>query len=490
MSFKVVHIIGSGFAALSASCYLAKAGYDVTILEKNEKIGGRAVQLKVDDFLFDMGPTWYWMPDVFERFFEDFGLKVSDFYELEKMNPAYEVFFGKSDSIKIGDNLKDICDIFEKLEPGSSSQLELFIKDAKKNYEIAIKELVYQPGISMVELITPKTIFRLHRLFSTIQNQIVKKFSNPKLIKVLEFPVLFLGAKPSNTPALYNFMNWADFGLGTWNPKGGMYSVIKGMTQLATNLGVKMMVNSSVEKIVVEKGSAIGINIQNKFIPSDIILSGADYFHTETLLDSNYRQYSNAYWKRKTFAPSALIFYVGLNKKLKNVSHHNLFFDCDFEKHATSIYDKPQWPNEPLFYARFPSISDNSYCPEGKEALTFLIPIANELEDSQQIRDKYFKKIISRFQQITNQQIENDILFCNSFCVSDFKSNYNSYGGNAYGLANTLSQTAFLRPKIKSSKVKNLFFTGQLTVPGPGVPPAIISGKIAASQIIKNFVNK
>jgi phytoene desaturase len=470
-----IYIIGSGFSALSASCYLAKSGYEVTIFEKNAEIGGRARQFCKDGFTFDMGPTWYWMPDVFERFFNDFGLK------------AYEVFFGKSDSIKIGDELETICKTFEAIEPGSAQKLKAFLKQAHENYEIAVKGIVYKPGISPLELITTETATRLHNLFFSIQNQIRKQFKNPKLVKILEFPVLFLGAKPSNTPALYNFMNWADFGLGTWNPKGGMFEVVNGIAKLAIQLGVKIITNANITSIEIENGKAVGLKVNDEVLQADIILSGADYHHTEQLLPTKFRQYSEAYWKKKTFAPSSLLFYIGLNKKLKNVSHHNLFFDSDFEKHAVSIYDTPEWPADPLFYARFPSISDNSFCPEGKEAMTFLIPIATDLEDSEEMRAKYFKIVIDRFQQVTNQEIENDILFCESYCVSDFKKDYNSYGGNAYGLANILTQTAFLRPKIKSSKVQNLYFTGQLTVPGPGVPPSLISGKIAAELITKKL---
>jgi phytoene desaturase len=218
-----------------------------------------------------------------------------------------------------------------------------------------------------------------------------------------------------------------------------------------------------------------------------VVLSGADYHFSETLLPPNLRQYSPNYWKNKTFAPSALLFYVGINKKLKNVNHHTLFFDTDFELHAKDIYDNKKWCENPLFYASFPSITDNFFAPDGKESATFLIPIANDLEDNPEIREKYFNIIIDRLEKITNQNVREAIIFKESFCVNDFKNDYNSYGGNAYGLANTLLQTAFLRPKLKSKKVKNLYFTGQLTVPGPGVPPALISGKLVSELILESF---
>ena len=485
---KTINILGSGFSSLAASCYLAKAGHKVTVFEKNSQIGGRARQYKKDGFLFDMGPTWYWMPDVFERFFNDFNKKPSDYYELEKLNPAYEVYFGIGDSAVIPDSLDQIYYLFEKEEKGSSLHLKKFLKQAKNNYDVAVKDLVYRPGVSPLELITPKTINKLNQLFFDIRSQIQKRFNNPRLIKILEFPVLFLGAKPGNTPAMYNFMNWADFGLGTWHPTGGMFEVIKAMESLAKELGVTFKTNANVEKIKVVNGSVERIVVNGESHNSaDVVLSGADYHHTETLLDAQYRQYSEAYWNKKTFAPSSLLFYVGFNKKLKNVSHHTLFFDEEFDSHAEYIYDTPSWPKDPLFYASFPSISDNAFAPKEKEAATFLIPIASGIEDTEAHREKYFNIIIDRLEKLTNQKLKDEVLFVKSYCINDFVEDYNSYKGNAYGLANTLTQTAFLRPKIKSKKVKNLYFTGQLTVPGPGVPPALISGKIAAESILKHF---
>jgi phytoene desaturase len=482
---KKISIIGSGFSALAASCYLAQKGNDVTVYEKNSTIGGRARQLKKDGFTFDIGPTWYWMPDVFERFFDDFKKKPSDYYELIKLSPAYQVYFDTLDFVTIADNLEEIIITFESIEKGSGNVLRKFMNEAQSNYNIAIKDLVYRPGESPLELITLETAKKVNQFFSNISKDVRKRFKHIKLIQILEFPVLFLGAKPSDTPSFYSFMNYADFGLGTWHPKNGMYSVILAMEKLAKELGVKIETNSNVEKIVVENGSAIGIQIDGKTIKSDIVLSGADYHHTETLLDEKYRQYSEKYWNKKTFAPSSLLFYVGFDKKIENVEHHSLFFDVDFDVHASDIYDHPKWPDEPLFYASFPSKTDENSAPEGKEAGIFLIPLAPGLEDNEELREKYFKKIIFRFETLTNQKVTENIIFKESFCVNDFIKDYNSYKGNAYGMANTLLQTAFLRPKLKSKKVKKLYFTGQLTVPGPGVPPSLISGKLVSDLIEK-----
>jgi phytoene desaturase len=484
---KNIYIIGSGFSSLAASCYLAKEGYNVTVLEKNSTLGGRARQYKKDGFTFDIGPSWYWMPDVFDRFFADFNKKPSDYYTLDKLSPGYEVYFGENDSITISDQLEEIYTMFEEEEKGSAKHLKTFLDSAKANYDTAIKDLVYRPGISPLELVTTKTVARVSQFFSTVRKQVRKRIKSNKLIQILEFPVLFLGAKPSNTPAFYNFMNYADFGLGTWHPRGGMYKVIEGMVSLATSLNVQFKVDANVEKILTDTHKKVrGLIVNGEEIETDLVLSGADYHHTETLLDDNLKQYSEKYWDKKTFAPSSLLFYVGFDKKIENASHHTLFFDSDFDTHAEEIYDNPTWPSAPLFYANFTSMTDKTSAPEGKEAGFFLIPIAPGIEDTQALREEYFEKIMDRFEKMTNQKVRENVLFKKSFCVRDFKEEYNSYKGNAYGMANTLLQTAFLRPNLKSSKVGNLFFTGQLTVPGPGVPPALISGKIVSDLIIKN----
>lgn len=486
MNEKIV-IIGSGFASIAASCYLASAGYDVEVYEKNAQLGGRARQFVREGFKFDMGPTWYWMPDVFERFFNDFDKKPSDFYSLQRLGPAYRVYFGENDFVDISDSMDEIRESFERIETGSSKQLDIFLNKAEKNYDVAIKDLVYKPGLSIFELVSRKTIFELPQFISTIHDVAKKSFKNQKLRQIIEFPVLFLGAKPSMTPAFYSFMNYADLVLGTWYPKGGMKSVVDGMIDMARELGVRFHTNSPVSQINIGPDKQVrSISIGNQEIPLDLLVSGADYAHTEQLLPEKSRMYKDSYWNKKIMAPSALLFYVAIDKKIENVEHHSLFFDVPFDKHAREIYDNPSWPKEPLFYASFPSISDDTISPKGKEAAIFLIPLAPDLEDTQELRETYFDIMLTRLEKMTGQEIKSSILFKESYCVQDFKDDYNSYKGNAYGMANTLFQTAFLRPKLKSKKLKNLYFTGQLTVPGPGVPPSLISGKLVADLLIKD----
>lgn len=484
---RKIAIIGSGFSSLSAACYLSKAGYQVDVYEKNAGLGGRARMLEIDGFRFDMGPSWYWMPDVFERFFADFGKSPSDYYTLMKLSPAYRVYFEDGSFMEIPDSLDEICRIFESEEKGGAEKLKDFMSAASYNYDVAVKDLVYQPGLSPLELLKPQTIKKLDQFFTSIRHEVRKRFKSKKLIRILEFPVLFLGAKPQDTPAFYSFMNFADFGLGTWYPMGGMFEVVKAMVALADSLGVAFHRSSAVDEIVLEKGRVVGVSINGSIEKADVVLSGADYVHTESLLPQAFRAYSASYWEKRVFAPSALLFYLAFDKKIDNIRHHTLFFDRDFESHLEDIYDKAAWPEDPLFYASFPSVSDNSVAPEGKEIAFLLVPLAVGLNEDGIDRDKYLHDLLTRLESLTGQSLRDHLLFSKSYCIRDFEKDYHAYKGNAYGLANTLRQTAFLRPRLKSKKVEGLYFTGQLTVPGPGVPPALISGKLAASLITQHL---
>lgn len=487
---KKAIIIGSGFSGISAASFMAQAGWDVTLLEKNNMPGGRAQKFTEQGFTFDMGPSWYWMPDVFDRYFNCFGKKTSDYYSLTRLDPSYAVYFPQN-KIDIPADFIALKNLFESTEPGSSNMLDKFLAEAAYKYEVGIKKLVHKPGLSLTEFIDidlAKGLLKLD-VFTNMKKHIGKYFKNPQIQQLLEFPVLFLGALPQNIPALYSLMNYADIKLGTWYPAGGMYAVVQAMYDLARELGVKFLFEKNITAVNVENGKAVSVSAGNEVWPADVVISAADYHFTETqLLPEKYRSYTDKYWDKRVMAPSCLLYYVGLNKKLKNILHHSLFFDVDFDKHGREIYDEPQWPSEPLFYVSATSVTDSSSAPDGCENLFFLIPVAAGLTgDTEALRDEYFAGIVKRFEAQTGENIANNIVFKRSYSVSNFVHDYNSFKGNAYGLANTLMQTAILKPSMKSKKISNLYFCGQLTVPGPGVPPSLISGEIAAKQILKEF---
>lgn len=486
MAQRVI-VIGSGFSGLSAACHLAKAGMIVTVLEKHDQPGGRARSLMADGFRFDMGPSWYWMPDVFERFFACFGKKVSDYYRLARLNPSYRVYW-PDECMDIPAGFEELQALFEGIEPGSAKRLVAYLRGARYKYEVGINRLVYKPGQSLKEFADVSLFKGLIKLdvFSSAKSHIRKYFSNPKLEQLMEFPLLFLGALAEDTPALYSLMNYADIKLGTWYPEGGMTSVINAMYELACSLGVTFQFEHNVTHINVDNGIARGVETDRGTLDADVVLASADYHFVETkLLDAAYRTYTDKYWESRKMAPSCLIYYIGVNKRLDGLLHHTLFFDVPFSNHAHEIYKEPAWPKDPLFYVSCTSKSDDTVAPDGRENLFILIPVAPGIEDSEAIRAHYFNLVMERLEDRTGESIRPNIVYKRSYAHADFVMDYNAYKGNAYGLANTLAQTAILKPSVKSRKVANLFYTGQLTVPGPGVPPSIISGEVVAGEIVK-----
>lgn len=489
MKNKKVIVIGAGFSGLAAASVLAQEGFEVIVLEKNSTPGGRARKFAENGFTFDMGPSWYWMPDVFDKFFSLFGKKTQDYYQLQRLDPSYRFYFGKNEIVDVPATFSEIVDIFEKEEAGAGDALIKFLKEAEYKYNVSMSKFVYKPGISVLEFAHPEmlaSVFKLH-MFRSFDSHLKQFFKSPRLRQMLEFPILFLGGTGKTTPALYSLMNYGDIKLGTWYPVGGMYNVVEGMVKLATSLGVKFIYNSPVDSLEVTNGTITSVKAAGNHYEAPYVLASADYQHVEQqLLPFEYRTYSEKYWNSRVLSPSSLIFYLGIDKKLEGIEHHTLFFDQDFSKHADAIYAKPGWPENPSLYFSCTSKTDATVAPEGMENLFVLIPVAPGLEDTEEIREKYFQIVVDRFQHLTGQDINKNIVYKRSYAHADFENDYNAFRGNAYGLANTLMQTAFLKPKMKSKKVKNLYYTGQLTVPGPGVPPALISGEIVAKLIMKD----
>ncbi len=486
---KKATILGAGISGLSAASFLAQSGWDVTIVEKNPTIGGRARQFSHEGFVFDMGPSWYWMPDVFEQFYQKFGYTASDFYQLKRLDPSYRVYWPDQTHSDIPATMGELEAMFESFEPGSALKLRDFLKDAKYKYEVGMKDLVYKPSMKLTEFMDFRLLKGLFSmdLTNSFSTYINRYFAHPKLRSLLEFPVLFLGAMPQDTPALYSLMNYADMELGTWYPMGGMYKFIEAFEKIAKEQGVKIVTDAQITSLEKANGSvSAAIDIHGNRYESDVFISSADYQHTEKALLNGSSNYTDAYWDKRVMAPSALLYYVGINKRVSNIQHHNLFFDESLEEHGKEIYKNPQWPTAPLFYLSAPSLTDPSTAPEGCENLFFLIPIAPDLSDDEETRERYFNILLERLKNLTGNDIKDNIVYKRSFSISNFKEDYHAFKGNAYGLANTLKQTAIFKPQIKNKNLRNFYYTGQLTVPGPGVPPSIISGEVVAKYVNQN----
>jgi len=485
-----VSIIGAGFSGLSAAASLAQKGFKVQVFEKHDIPGGRARKFSENGFTYDMGPSWYWMPDVFDNFFKQFGYKTSDFYQLERLDPAYRIYYGQNDFIDVPSGRQNVIDLFESIEKGSGAKLDKYLKQAEYKYDAGINDLVNKPALSFLEFVKLKylkEVFRLD-LFKSMHKYVLQNFKDPRLYTLLQFPVIFLGATPKRTPALYSLMNYSDIELGTWYPTGGMYEVIKSMHKVAENLGVEFIFNSEVNEFHFNDNKINELVVNGKSIDTDIVVASADYNYVEQkLLPAKFRRYTEKYWDKREMSPSSIIFYLGINKKLSGFLHHTLFFHEEFEPHANDIFENPCWPDKPLLYTSATSQTDKTVAPEGMENLMVLIPVASGLEDNDAVRDKYYKLIIDKLESLTGQKIEEHIVYKRVYAHNDFSNDYHAYKGNAYGLGNTLLQTAFLKPKITSKKLDNLFYTGQLTTPGPGVPPTIISGQVVGNYIAKKF---
>jgi len=435
-----------------------------------------------------MGPSWYWMPDVFEKYFARFGKSFSDYYELVRLDPSYRVVFGPEDHLDLPADFTELKNLFKSIESGAGDRLASFLKQAEYKYQVGINKLVYKPSLSVFEFFDPKLLIDMLRmeLFNSIASHVRKYFNNQKLIQLMEFPILFLGATAEKTPALYSLMNYADMALGTWYPKGGMHKIIEGMVALAVEKGVEFKLKQEVLSVEINNKRITKLNTSNLSYQADYVIVAGDYQHfDQQILPIHSRNYTDRYWNSRTMAPSSLIFYLGIDKPLNNLLHHNLFFDADFTRHAHEIYESPKWPENPLFYVCASTKTDDSGAPKGMENVFILIPVAPGIEDAENIREQYYHLVMDRLESLTSQNIRDHVIYKRSYAHNDFISDYHAFKGNAYGLANTLRQTAILKPSLKNKKVNNLYYTGQLTVPGPGVPPSLISGQVVANEILK-----
>jgi phytoene desaturase len=485
---KKIAVIGAGFSGISAAAYAARAGNEVTVFEKNATPGGRARQFKTENgYTFDMGPSWYWMPDIIEDFFADFNLTSADFFEVVSLDPQFKMIFGNG-SVSIPSSYAGIRSMFESLEPGAGKKFDAFMGSARYKYEVGMKQFIEKPCHSWLEFFSPKIAGSALRLdlLSNFRSYTARYFSHPWLRSLMEFPVIFLGASPDKIPAMYSLMNYGGYGLGTWYPMGGFFELVKAMKSVAETQGAVFRFSHPVEKIITQNGKATSLLVNGNILEFDAVIASSDYHHTETLLDQSERNYRESYWQKKVFAPSCLIYYLGFKHTIPDLNHHTLFFENNLDDHVDTIYNSKRWPDKPLFYACCPSKTDPGVAPPGHENVFLLMPLANGLPDGEDVREKYLLQMISRLEKHTGSSLLlSKIDYSRSYCVSDFTLDYNAFGGNAYGLANTLGQTAVLKPAVRNKQLPNVFYTGQLTVPGPGVPPCILSGKIVARELMK-----
>jgi phytoene desaturase len=486
MSGKNIIVIGAGFGGMSLAALLAKDGHSVTILEKNDQPGGRAIVWKENDFVFDMGPSWYLMPDVFEKFFAEFGKKPDDYYKLLRLNPAYRVFYNKDEIVDISPDLEQNLQLFERYQKGGSEQLKKYLAAAEYQYQIAMNEFIYKEYRHLWDFFSLRLLLKGSKLhiFTSLDEYAKRYITDPKMRKILEYTMVFLGGTPFDTPALYSLMSHVDFNLGVWYPDGGFGALARGFQRLAAEQGVTFEFNSEVQKIEVKEKKVTGVQTSKETINADVVVANADYHHVETqLLDQQHQTYSEQYWNKKTIAPSALLMYLGVKGKIKAFAHHNLYFAPQWEDHFNTIFRQPKWPDDPSYYVSCPSKTDASVAPPADENLFVLVPVAAGLQDTEKTREKYFTKVMDHLEELTGESIKDRLVVKRLFAHKNFTAQYNAYKGTALGLAHTLGQTAIFRCSHQSKKVKGLYYTGHYTHPGIGVPMVVISSQIIADQI-------
>ena len=488
MGEKQVIVIGSGFGGLAAAGLLAKDGHNVKVIEKNDHAGGRASIWKKDGFLFDLGPSWYLMPDVFEKFFAEFNKKPEDYMNLVRLNPSYRVFYGKDDFIDISKDLEKNLELFESIEKGASEKMKKYLETSRYQYDVAMKDFIYKDYRHLTDFFKPKLVkegIKLH-MFDKLDSYAMRFFQSDRIRKILEYTIVFLGGSPFDSPALYSLMSHVDFKLGVWYPMGGIGKLVEAMQKVAEQNGAEFIFNSPVNKIKVEAGMVKSVLTKSQEFEADIVVCNADYPYAETnLLDKNNWSYSRKYWDSRKIAPSAYLLYLGLDKRIDSLIHHNLYFDKNWENHFNQIFHKPKWPDNPSYYVSCTSKTDKSVAPKGHENMFILVPVAAGLEDTQRTREKYFLKVLKHLENLIGESIIDSIVLKRIFAHNDFIDRYNAFKGTALGLAHTLRQTAIFRPQHESKKVKNLYYTGHYNHPGIGVPMVIISSQII-SKIISN----
>ena len=482
-----VAVVGSGFGGLSTACYLADAGFDVTVIEKNDGLGGRASVLEAEGFKFDMGPSWYLMPDVFERFFDHFGHAPEEFYDLERLDPHYRIFFKDGDTVDITADREEMYDLFDSYEQGAGDALAEYLDTSEEHYGVAMEQFIYEDRPRLrdwVDLDVMRAAPIGLQLLGTMDDYVADYFENPKLRQIMQYTLVFLGGAPTNTPAIYNMMSHVDFNLGVYYPENGLQSVVDACVELGEGMGVEYVTGAEVTEIL-NRRDGFTIESEAGAFDADYVVSNADYAHTEReLLPEHERQYDDDYWESRTYSPSAFLLYLGVEGDVEPLEHHTLVLPTDWDPHFEQIFDDPAWPEDPAYYLCVPSKTDDSVAPEGHSNLFALVPIAPGLDDTEAVRTWYRDLVLDDVAEHTGVEWRDRIVFEEQFSVSEFADRYNSIQGTALGLAHTLRQTALFRPSRRSEASPGLYYTGSYTTPGIGVPMCLISGEHTANALI------
>jgi len=487
-------VVGAGYAGLTAAAYLAREGHRVTVLEQLPTPGGRNQRFVLDGFTFERGPSWLWMLDVHSSFYSDLGRKMSDYVQISRLDPAYRVFFPKDSTntqsgiCDVPNGVQEFAALLEKIEPGSSANFLKQMELDEFRYNQALETFIELPSVHIGEYVRPSFLKHLGKmgLFSNQRDSIAKVVLTPEARRLLEWPTIFVGHSPASVPSLYSLLNWAAIDGGTWFPTNGMYDTILGMERVCRELGVTFLYDHRVTGLKHERGAIKEVVCSSeehgirRFAAEKFLVTCDMAFFERSIVPKSLRMYSPDYWDSREVSPSCLLFYLGVDCRVQGLEHHNLFFDQSMYDHMDDIYGStPQIPPNPLFYVSVISHSNRTLAPEGCDSIFVLVPMPSipvKKVDKARILDN----VLGRMEDRIDMSLRDHIVVQDSFDYSDFCKTYHSLGGNGFGLSNTLFQSAFLKPSMRSTTLSNLFYAGQTTAPGGGIPTSMLSGKIAA----------
>jgi phytoene desaturase len=493
MTRKHAIVIGAGVGGLATANILAKTGYNVTVIEQNNGPGGRMDILHEQGFTFDTGPSWYLMKDVFDQYFNLFNKQTTDYYELARLDPAYKVFFDYRQPVVVKQSYAQNKKLFETLEPGAAKKLDKYLSRAELSYRLALEHFLYNPFTKLTS-VARREVLRAVPAFSglfatNLHRYISRRFSALPIQQILEYPSVFLGASPFNTPALYQLMSYLDFKEGVFYPKsGGMYSITSALMSLGKELGVTYQFGQSVDKIVVADRRATGVRAAGKTVNADIVISNADLHFTETqLLEPEHQTYPKSYWQKRNPGPSALLLYLGVRGALPELEHHNLFFTKQWRQNFDDIYKHQTWPKQASVYVSKTTATDQSTAPKGHENVFVLVPLPPNSQLSAAKQKAYVNHCLDQIgKQAGITDFRDRIVYQQVRSPQWFEQRFNSWQYSALGMAHTLRQSAFLRPNVRSKKIDNLFYVGAGTQPGIGVPMCLISAQLVYKSLTSN----
>ncbi|WP_082096017.1 phytoene desaturase family protein [Demequina flava] len=498
MNGRVV-VIGGGVSGLATAALLARGGADVTLVEQQEQVGGRAGRLEIDGFTFDTGPSWYLMRDAFEHFFDLLGRDVNDELDLIDLDPRYRVFFeGQGEPASALDVSADAARnwaAFNDLSPGDGDAMRAYADAAGERYRLALDRFLYTTFEKPTRSLDAATARRLPELAGLLTrplgDAIADKVADPRLRQILAFHAVFLGSTPDRLPSLFSLMSHLDLIEGVSYPRGGMYAVIEALARVAQEEGVRIRTGASVEQIIVHRGRATGVRLQDgSVLRADAVVSGADMHHTETaLLERQFQSRPERTWSSKRPGISALLVMAGVEGELPELEHHTLLFTRDWEKNFSDIMDRGAVPQPASIYVSRTSATDDT-APPGHENLVMLVPFpadpalgadAGSRADLDQHIGRYLDQV-GQWAQIPELRRRTSVK--KVLTPHYFASELNAWQGGALGLEHSLRQSAMFRPANVSGAVPNLLYAGSSTVPGIGVPICLISAELVAKRLL------